>query len=182
MSWKKLSSTFAYKLKLFNARWDHYHNVNKQLDLNAIVLEAPETTNVVAITTGGELVMVKQFRFGSEKYSLEIPGGIVELGEPVQLAAERELREETGYTGEQWKYLGSVYSNPVIMNNRCHHYLLTGAQKTHSIQEDSTEEIEVILLPLSEIKNSLFEIVDHPHTISAVCRAIQINKNLDLYG
>jgi len=180
VNWKKLSSIKAFDLKLFYARWDHYYNTKKDLELNAIVLEAPETTNVVAITSDNEMVMVNQFRFGSEKFSLEIPGGIVEEGESIQLAAERELREETGYTGDQWEYLGSVFSNPVIMDNRCHHYLLRDARKTHSIQEDSTEEIEVKLVSLDEIKSNLFGIVDHPHTISAICRAIPLDTAIRL--
>ncbi|HMD61926.1 MAG TPA: NUDIX hydrolase, partial [Opitutaceae bacterium] len=61
-----------------------------------VVLHAPDWVNVVAVTPGGELVLVRQFRFGSNSLSLEVPGGVIEAGEDPLAAGVRELSEETG--------------------------------------------------------------------------------------
>lgn len=180
MSWNKKGESHIANLKLFDARWDHYYHSGKGFEMDAIVLDAPETTNVVAVTPDQEIVMVSQYRFGSEKPSLEIPGGIVEAGEPIMEAAKRELQEETGYTGTEWFDLGAVYSNPVIMNNKCHHYLLKNAQYTHPMKLDSTEDIEIKKIPIDILRKELFELIDHPHTLSALMRVLHVELKVSI--
>lgn len=173
MGWIKKNEHFITDLKLFKARWDDYTHPNLKDIFQAVVLDAPETTNVIALTKDKEIVMTSQYRFGSESKSLEIPGGIVESGESLLQAAQRELLEETGYTSPEWTYLGYIYSNPVMMNNRCHHFLATAAQKTHSMQLDSTEDISIILIDLERMKQEVFDLVGHPHTLSALMRVME---------
>lgn len=180
MSWIKHSETFIKDLKLFQARWDHYHNKNLGIDLDAIVLNAPETANVVALTKDNKIVMVSQYRFGTQNFSLELPGGIVEPNEPLLEAVQRELIEETGYTGKNWSYLGHVYSNPVIMNNRCHHYLVKEVEKTHALKLDSTEEITVELIDVERMRREIFDLVVHPHTLSALMRVLSVDLKIDI--
>jgi ADP-ribose pyrophosphatase len=64
-----------------------------------VVIASADWCNVIAVTPDGKLVLVRQFRFGIEEFSLEIPGGIIDPGETPVAAAVRELREETGYVG-----------------------------------------------------------------------------------
>ena len=63
-------------------------------------IDAGEWVNVVPITTENELVLVRQYRHGSQEITLEIPGGIIDPGETPAQAAARELLEETGYRAE----------------------------------------------------------------------------------
>src|SRR5882724_3364409 len=66
---------------------------------DAYMFVCPDWVSVVAVTTEGQFVMVRQYRYGIDGPSLEVPGGMIDKGEPPAVAAMRELREETGYGG-----------------------------------------------------------------------------------
>jgi ADP-ribose pyrophosphatase len=116
-----------------------------------IVAHAPDWVNVVAVTPGGEIVLVRQFRFGSDALSLEIPGGVMEEGEDPVAAGLRELGEETGYAGGKVRLLGSVNPNPAIQDNLCHFVLVEGVVPTIPMDWDDDEEIEVSTAPVAEV-------------------------------
>ena len=115
------------------------------------VLDMPEWINVIAVTDELQVPMVRQYRFGTENLTLEIPGGMCDPGEAPLAAARRELKEETGYESDAWSPLGWVYPNPSIQNNRCHTFLAGGARKTAEPDLDPNERIEQVLVPLDEI-------------------------------
>jgi ADP-ribose pyrophosphatase len=96
------------------------------------------------------VVMIRQYRHGSHRVSLEIPGGLVEKEDPAD-AAIRELAEETGYEGNSVSFLGCVSPNPALFDNLCHTYLVEGAQKTRALSLDAGEDIEVELVPLTRV-------------------------------
>src|SRR5262245_49723816 len=77
-----------------------------------VVIDSRDWCNVVPITAGGDVVLVKQFRFGSREVSLELPGGIVDDGEDPAASAARELEEETGYRAGRIVRLGTYRPNP----------------------------------------------------------------------
>jgi 8-oxo-dGTP pyrophosphatase MutT (NUDIX family) len=107
--------------------------------------------NVIAITKDQNIVLIKQYRHGTDQVTVEIPGGAVNRNEDPRLGAERELREETGYTSKNWKFLGRVDANPAFMNNQCDTYLALDAELTHPQEFDPFEEIEVYLRPKKDV-------------------------------
>lgn len=115
------------------------------------VIEAPDWVNVVAVTEQGELVLVRQFRFGTWANTLEIPGGMVDGKEDVQLAAARELEEETGYRPARMTKLGESHPNPAIFSNRLHSYLAEGCVKVHDGAPDGAEDLQVVIVPRGEL-------------------------------
>jgi 8-oxo-dGTP pyrophosphatase MutT (NUDIX family) len=120
-----------------------YRHPLRATEKDFIVARAPDWVNVVAVTPEDKIILVRQFRFGSNALSLEIPGGVMEQGEDPIAAAVRELSEETGYGGGRVSLLGSVHPNPAIQDNRCHFVLVDGAVPTGPVKWDHDEEIQV---------------------------------------
>lgn len=120
------------------------------------VFDFRDWVNVTPITSAGEVVLVRQYRRGTDSITLEIPAGSLDTGElDPHLAALRELREETGYVPGDMILLSKVAVNPAIQNNFCYMYLATGCERTASIAPDPAEEITLELVPIKEIRRMI---------------------------
>ena len=113
-------------------------------------LQGPDWVNVVAFTRAGELLVVEQFRHGIDASTIEIPGGGCDAGEAPEVAARRELREETGFLSSHWIALGSCTPNPATQNNRCHTYLALDCDPDGELELDPAEELQVWAYSWSE--------------------------------
>jgi ADP-ribose pyrophosphatase len=121
------------------------------LPRDIFVFEVPDWCNVIAETADGLLVMIWQYRFGTDQISLEIPGGIIDAGEEPVAAARRELREETGYDADSFELLSVVEPNPALQNNKCWTYLARNARLAGETSFDELEDLELALVPKSDI-------------------------------
>ncbi len=150
--WELIRSEPGPDLIIFKARFDWLRNPRNARVMRAVVLEATDWVNVVALTSAGRLLVVRQYRFGVGHATVETPAGLVEPGETPAEAARRELAEETGCTTENWQSLGWVEANSAFLNNRCYIWLARDVVKTRPAHLDETEEITVSELSLEEVK------------------------------
>lgn len=163
------------ELLIATARFQHATNPRTGRTLRRTVLDVPDWVNVVALTPERRVVVVRQYRFGTAKVTVEIPGGVIDLGEPPEAAARRELQEETGYTAERWTALGPVEPNPAFQNNLCHHFLAEGARLTHALDLDPGEDIVVDTLSLEELGQALRSgAIRHSLVVSALSRVLDV--------
>jgi 8-oxo-dGTP pyrophosphatase MutT (NUDIX family) len=115
-------------------------------------IKAPEWVNVLALTEGGEVILVDQWRHGSQSFSLELPGGVREGSDSLEATARRELREETGYACDSLRELVSLNPNPALFGNRITTFLGKGARKEGPVSFDENEETEPRLVSVAELR------------------------------
>jgi 8-oxo-dGTP pyrophosphatase MutT (NUDIX family) len=132
-------------------------------------IDARDWVNVVAVATTGEIVMVRQFRHGAARVTLEIPGGMVDAGETPEAAARRELLEETGYAPQRVTKIGTVNPNPALFANTLHTFLAEGCRAVAPVANDAREETVVELVPRDRVGDAVAAgDVDHALVIAAL--------------
>lgn len=155
MKWKTLQKKYIYKSKWVTLRMDEVELPNKVLIPDFYVLEYPSWVNVIALTVEGCLILERQFRYGIGEVYYELPAGVCNEGESPLEAARRELLEETGYTGGEWKEWMLSAPNANTMNNYCHTFLAVGVEKRAVQQLDETELLEVGLFEKEKVREML---------------------------
>lgn len=175
MEWKVLASEYLFNEPWLTVRKDRCELPNGHVIPSFYVLEYPEWVNVFALTEEGQVVLVKQYRHGIREVGIELPGGVVDEGESVEEAAKRELMEETGYAFTSYEYLGKICANPSTTNNFMHMYLAKGGRKVAEQELDHSEELEVVLLSIEEVKELLKENRIH-QSLHANCMFYALNR------
>jgi len=166
--WKCIRSRTTRSFRIFSIRTDTALSPRTGKEHDFYVIEARDWVNVIPLTEDHQVVMVRQYRHGSKKVTLEIPGGLVEGGDTPEKAAARELLEETGYRAKKWTKIGAINPNPALFNNRCYTFLAEDIKRVTDPSPDQTEEIEVSLLPLKEIPPLILKgKIDHAIVIAA---------------
>ena len=150
--WQKVQSKPLGNFHIFKLRSDEKISPRNGIAHNFFVIDCVDWVNVVAITPEHQLVMVEQYRHGSDTVELEIPGGTSDATDSSPVATGiRELREETGYEGENARTIGEIFPNPAIMSNKCYTVLVENCQLKHPIELDSGEDLVTHLIPLREV-------------------------------
>ncbi|MGK0219331.1 MAG: ADP-ribose pyrophosphatase [Planctomycetota bacterium] len=172
--WPLKARAVGPDLRLFKTRFDQLENPRTGRVSTALVIESGDWCNVVARNPTGDYILVRQFRFGSGDFTLEVPGGAMDPGEVPLQSAKRELREETGYEAAKWTDLGSVAPNPAFLDNRCHHFLAEGAKCVGELQQDAGEDVEVVICTPDEIREHMRTgAIDHALALTALWRSFE---------
>jgi 8-oxo-dGTP pyrophosphatase MutT (NUDIX family) len=150
-AWERLPDATVDHFRIFQVRRTRFRHTREAREGEFVVIDSNDWVNVVAVTDGGELLLVRQYRFGRNEFTLEVPGGMIEHGEDPVAAGIRELREETGYVGRAARILGRVHPNPAIQSNTCHIVLVEGAERRTETHFDHNEEIELSVRPVEEV-------------------------------
>ncbi len=120
-------------------------------------IEMPIFSIIFPVTTQQEVVMVEQYRLGPKAVALELPAGDIEetpTPDTALLAAQRELREETGYTAPEWHFLGEFFIDSNRGAGQAYAYLACGAEQSHPPEPEETEIIHQRLLSLDETRQA----------------------------
>ncbi len=157
LPWQLLSSSKNHSYRIFNIRTDLARPPRTGKVHEFYILEYAPWVNVIPLTPQNEVVLIRQYRHGSQTSTLEVPGGLVEAEDTPRSAASRELQEETGYRAKQIRYLGKVHPNPAIQDNECHTYLALQAKACLEQDLDEKEDIQVLRRPLQEIPGLILQ-------------------------
>ena len=114
-----------------------------------VAVQAPEWVVIVPVYQGN-FVMVKQWRHGEDKLTIEMPGGVCNEGEDPAVTASRELLEETGFKAGKITYMGTCSSNPALFKNHFQAYLAEELEPTGTQHLDDDELLNYELIPIPE--------------------------------
>lgn len=139
------------------------------------VLDYPDWVQVIAIDAEDNLVVIRQYRHGIGRLTLEIPSGCVDPADADPIAAAaRELREETGYASETLTHVGTICNNPANQTNNIFIVLAEGARRVAGQSLDESEEIAVELMPVAKAREiALAGGFDHSAQIASLLIALE---------
>ncbi|MCI0394796.1 MAG: NUDIX hydrolase [Chloroflexi bacterium] len=180
--WPKIESRPLGSYRVFTLRQDTSRSPRTGREHHFYVLDSTDWINVIPLTPEGQIVLIRQYRHGTEEVTLEIPGGMVDLedGSPA-VSAARELLEETGYAAEEMVPLGSVSPNPAILSNRCHTFLARQARPVATPLMDGAEDIQFELVEQSAIPHLITSgQITHALVIAAFYFYEQHQKRLEI--
>jgi ADP-ribose diphosphatase len=148
-SWRTLGRNYLYKNPWCAFRVDEVE-LPGGARIEYGVLESDGFAAVVPVTSGGDVVLVRQWRQPLVAFTLELPSGGVDAGEEPERAAGRELFEETGFRAEKLEHLSSVHTSTGRSTEVCHLFWCEAVRDERGPQPEATEFIQVVELPLEE--------------------------------
>lgn len=154
--WERVGSEYLLQEEYITVRADRCKMPNGKIIDPYYILEYPDYVNVFALTDDHKVIINRQYRHGIEKVCWELPSGTVDPGELPIDASRRELLEETGYSCDKIDFLASVSPNPTNHDNLNFCFLATGCTKVAEQDLDPSEQIDIVLLEISEVKELLF--------------------------
>jgi ADP-ribose pyrophosphatase len=139
-------------------------------------IQSVDWAQIVPITTDGQVVMVRQYRHGDQRVTLEIPGGLLDPGEDPATAALRECLEETGYRARAALPLGVIAPNPALFANRLHSFYAVDVEPESAVQNTGTEVTEVVLVPAADLEELLLAgEIDHALVAGTLWRYLRLH-------
>jgi ADP-ribose pyrophosphatase len=124
------------------------------------IVEHPGAVAIVAVDAEDRVVLVCQLREAARKELLELPAGGLDDGEEPLAAAQRELREETGLHGGDWREAHAFWTTPGYSNEHMTLFVATGLDEGEPEGADEDESIELVRWPVAEVRSRLHEIED----------------------
>ncbi len=149
--WRQLSSRPLGDYRIFSLREERKVSPRTGREHGFYIIDSSNWVNVVALTPEREMILIEQYRHGSNTVELEIPGGMMDAADASpEAAGERELAEETGYQGEQPVIVGEVFPNPAIQTNHCYTVLVRNCRPAKPVQWDAGEDLLTKLVPMEQ--------------------------------
>ncbi len=153
--WKKISSEIVHSNRWYHVRCDKVIQPNgEQGEYNVVVREP--AVFIVALTENQEVVLINLYRYPTSTWSLEVPAGGSE-GEGLLEAAQRELREETGFIAKSWKNIGEYQVFNGLTDELGYVFL---AQDLRQTGDNNQHEEGINAMQMVPLKEALHMIAD----------------------
>lgn len=156
----RLNSRMVFDGELLKVRSDEVAFPNGNHGVREWIAH-PGATAVIALTPQRTVFMVEQYRYPLQRVTLELPAGKIDPGEPLEVCALRELREETGLSAETIRKIGAFATTPAFTDEIIHLYLAQGLSR-HEASTDPDEFLTALELPVEEVLQKIIngEIMD----------------------
>lgn len=160
--WRELRAETRFECRIFAVEESFSVSPYDGSEHSYFRLRCDEWVQIVPVTPAGQVVLVREYRQGSQALSLEVPGGLLEAGEAPADTALRECLEETGYRGARAEPLGRLNPNPAIFSNTLHAFWTPDVERVAEIRNSATEHTETVLVPVHDVRGLLRDgTIDH---------------------
>jgi ADP-ribose pyrophosphatase len=146
--WDRLSSRYLWRSPWYNLRQDRLRTPQGH-EFTYTLIDHPGAVWVVPLTAGGQIVLIRQYRYTVADWCYEVPAGGLGSDLTPEEVAQRELLEEVGGTASELRSLGQFYTSNGISNEVAYVYLATGVELGDTHREP-TELMEICLMPVEE--------------------------------
>jgi ADP-ribose pyrophosphatase len=166
--WKRRASRHIFESHWFNLRQDEVSLPTGE-EITYTVIETPGYVIVVPLLGDGRVILERVYRYTVQETVLECPSGGLD-GDTPELAARRELEEETGWLAGSLTPLGSFFGSNGISNDRFHVFLAEALSESGTINREPTEQIELELMPLERAVELALsgEVQDAPSALALI--------------
>lgn len=147
---ERLSSRRAYDGRMLHIRADDVRMPSGRKTVREVV-EHPGSVIVLPVTVDDDVLFVRQYRYAVDERVIELPAGLVDEGEAPEVAARRELVEETGYEAGEVTLLGAAYVSPGYSREQSHFYVATGCLETRPFETNLDEPMELLRVPRGDL-------------------------------
>ena len=174
--WQRLATRRAFECPWFAVRQDDLRLPSGE-EITYNVVEHGGWVLVVPVRDDGLVVMERVYRWTLDDWLLECPSGGLD-GEAPEVAARRELEEETGYRAGALEHLGHFASSDGYANERFDAYLARGVTPDGQMARESTEQIELELVTIDELRERALrgEITDAPTSLAILLAAERLRS------
>ena len=149
-----LTSRKVYEGKILNLRIDEVEVSRNGRHTKREVVEHRSAAAILARDESGKFLLVRQFRYPLNREIIEIPAGLIENGETPLEAAQRELREETGYKAERWTEMPAIWTSPGFSDEKLYTYFAENL--VHApLKPDDDEDITLLRYSEEEVRSLL---------------------------
>jgi ADP-ribose pyrophosphatase len=150
--WRIVSSEYRIDTKFLRLRVDRVELPSGVIVDEYYVRESLGFCVIFALTAEGDVLLVRQYKHGAAQIVTELPAGMIDADESPAACAARELAEETGYVGSPPEFVRNFYADPTNATAQFHLFIIRDAVRTRSQQFDVTEDIEVTLASVDEVR------------------------------
>ncbi len=154
-NWQLIKEEKAYIDNILTIRHLEYNYKKINQNMVFTVQDMNSWAVVVPVMDNGDLILVSQFRAGTDSDTLEFPGGAVNRNEKPSMAALRELEEETGAVAENIIPLGVIDPNPAFMTNKCYVFAALGCKFSGRQNLDLFEDTEPVTVSQRQFNNMI---------------------------
>jgi 8-oxo-dGDP phosphatase len=147
--WRRLSRTVAYQNPWIVVYHDEVLRPDGQPGIYGLVHYRNRAVAIVALDEQHRVLLVGQFRYTLNLYSWEVPEGGAAAEEELLAAAQRELREETGYSAQRWREIARSHLSNSVSDEEAVSFLATDLTPG-AAEPEGSECLQVRWVPFAE--------------------------------